>query len=103
MQGALRPAAGLDRQDETGGMARAQATASASAADNAATLEISRNVQPAALGTRDVSSSIVSLTQTAGKTGESATQVQEAARSLGEQADVMKNKAERLLSDSRAT
>ena len=56
----------------------------------------------AALGTREVSSNIATVTQAAGETGASATQVLGAARELGEQADIMKSQVETFLSGIRA-
>ncbi|WP_448203440.1 methyl-accepting chemotaxis protein [Azospirillum sp. sgz302134] len=69
---------------------------------NAATGEISRNAQDAALGTRQVSTNIESVNLAAGETGSAAGQVLSAAGELGHQADALRHEIERFLTGIRA-
>ncbi len=68
----------------------------------AATAEIARNVQEAASGTTEVSSSIVAVTQGAGATGDAAKQVRDAATQLSRQGDVLRQEVDRFLASIRA-
>jgi methyl-accepting chemotaxis protein len=61
---------------------------------DAATVEISRNIQEAAEGTTQVSSNTSGLSRTAASTGSAANQVMAAAKSLGTQADTLRDVAQ---------
>ena len=73
------------------------AIASAVEEQGAATQEIARNVQQAARGTQEVSVTIASVTQAAGETGSSATQVLASARALSRQAGDLRDEVTRFL------
>jgi len=66
-----------------------------------ATGEIARNVQEAAAGTREVASTIVSVHAVASETGVSADQVLRSARSLSEQAQVLRKEVASFLENVR--
>jgi methyl-accepting chemotaxis protein len=68
----------------------------------AATVEIARNVQEAAQGTSDVASNTTGLSQTAVATGEAASQMLLAAKSLGDQAEQLRKMAEGFATTTRA-
>lgn len=67
----------------------------------AATQEISRNVQQAALGTTQVSSNIVDVQRGAGETGSASAQVLSAAQSLSKEAGRLKVEVGSFLSSVR--
>ncbi len=68
----------------------------------AATREIARNIQQAAVGTHDVTSNIADVNRAASETGTAARNVLEAAGSLSDQADGLRSKVEVFLSAVRA-
>ncbi|WP_207458707.1 methyl-accepting chemotaxis protein [Azospirillum sp. SYSU D00513] len=78
------------------------AVAAAAEEQGAATQEISRNVQQAAVGTQEVSSNIVGVTRAAGETGNMAGQALDAAAELSQQADQLHTEVERFVSTVRA-
>lgn len=67
-----------------------------------ATKEIASNSQQAAIGTQEVSSNIITVNDTAGKTGESAQKVVTAATDLTEQSDKLSNAVKNFLHEVRA-
>jgi methyl-accepting chemotaxis protein len=68
----------------------------------AATAEIARNVEQAAVGTTEVSSSIGTVTTAAGATGAAAGEVLTAARRLSQQAATMQDFVGRFVHEVRA-
>ena len=72
----------------------AGAIASAVEAQGAATQEIARNVQQAAAGTQEASSTVTGVTQAAGETGQAATQVLGISNTLAEKADILRGDIE---------
>ncbi len=68
----------------------------------AATQEIARNIQQAAIGTQDVSVNITSVTQAAGDTGASALQVLNASRDLAQQGALLRGEVSKFLAVVRA-
>jgi len=68
----------------------------------AATQEISRNVQQAALGTQQVSSNIVDVQRGAGETGSASSQVLSAAQSLSRDSNRLKLEVGKFLNSVRA-
>ena len=66
---------------------------------SAATAEISRNVQEAATGTRDVSENIATVTRSATETGEAASKVLENSGQLSEQAEIMGVEVDKFLDE----
>lgn len=68
----------------------------------ASTSEISRNVTQAATGTQEVSANVSQVAEAAAQTGASATQVLGAAKELAQQAEHLRARVERFLSDIRA-
>ncbi|PWC35792.1 methyl-accepting chemotaxis protein [Azospirillum sp. TSO35-2] len=67
-----------------------------------ATREIARNVQQAAVGTREVTVNIAGVQQAAGETGAAATQVLGAARDLSRQAEALTTEVRSFLAGVRA-
>ena len=65
----------------------------------AATAEIARNVNQAAHGTGEVTTSIIAVREVALKTGSASTEVLEASGSLSKQAEMLGSKVERFLAD----
>jgi len=98
---AVRAIAGI-----TGSIGRLSAVSGAIAAaveqQKAATDEIARNIQQAAVGTRDVSDTIISVSQAAGETGAATEQVLGAAKGLAEQSHVLRSTVDRFLQGVRA-
>ncbi len=76
--------------------------ASAVEEQSAATGEIARNVEQAAAGTAQVTSNIVGVTQAAGEAGQAATQVLDAARSLGTQSSLLRTEVDKFVATIRA-
>jgi methyl-accepting chemotaxis protein len=76
--------------------------ASAVEEQGAATGEIARNIQQAAVGTQEVTSNILSVTQAASETGSASEQVLSSARSLSGQAGELKAEVDRFLDGVRA-
>jgi methyl-accepting chemotaxis protein len=76
--------------------------ASAVEEQGAATQEISRNVQLAAHGTRQVSSHITDVQRSSGETGSASSQVLSAARSLSKDSNRLKSEVDRFLNTIRA-
>jgi len=72
------------------------------AEQGAATQEISRNVQQAAQGTMQVSSSIADVQRSAGETGSASSQVLSAAQILSGDSSRLKTEVERFLGTVRA-
>ncbi|HEX3500362.1 MAG TPA: methyl-accepting chemotaxis protein, partial [Stellaceae bacterium] len=68
----------------------------------AATMEIARNVQQAALGTREVSSNIGTVSEAAGDTGTAAHLVLASSEELSQQSEALRGEVETYLSDVRA-
>jgi methyl-accepting chemotaxis protein len=68
----------------------------------AATAEIARNVQEASTGTRDVSANILSVTESATATGDSAKQLQSTAAALAEDGQAMRQRMDNFLVSIRA-
>lgn len=68
----------------------------------AATQEIARNIQQAAIGTQDVSVNITSVTQAAGDTGVFALQVHNASRDLARQGVLLRGEVSKFLAVVRA-
>ena len=77
------------------------AVAAAVEEQGSATREISKSVQQAALGTQEVSASIVNVTQAAGDTGNSASDVLNAATAMSQHAATMSEEVNRFLKDVR--
>jgi len=75
------------------------AIASAVEEQNAATLEIARNIQQASTGTTDVSSNITGVSQAADDTGQASSQVLESAAMLTEQAGRIRHQIETFLTE----
>ena len=71
------------------------AVAAAVEQQGAATREIARNVQEAARGTNEVSVNIVGVTEAAGKTGNAAGTLLDAAGALAEQSDLLRGEVDR--------
>ena len=69
---------------------------------SAATQEIARNVQLAAVGTQEVSENIVGVQEVAKDTGSAANQVLEAVGGLSDQSDVLRGKIDEFLTQIRA-
>jgi len=67
-----------------------------------ATKEIASNSQQAAIGTQEVSRNIITVNDTAGKTGESAQEVVTAATDLTEQSDKLSNAVKNFLHEVKA-
>ena len=80
----------------------ASAIAAAVEEQGAATQEIARNVQQAAQGTEHVSDNIVGVNQTAAKNGMAADQVHTAAKTLGRQAETLREDVDKFLANIRA-
>jgi methyl-accepting chemotaxis protein len=78
------------------------AIAAAIEEQNATTGEISRNVQEAARGTQEVSTTIVHVNAVANQTGDAAGQVLNAADILAKQARILHDEVETFLTDIRA-
>jgi len=76
--------------------------ASAVKQQNAATLEISRNVQEAATGTQSVSGNIQGVTEASAETGQAAGQVSETTRQLAAEADRLRRSVAEILDSMRA-
>lgn len=68
----------------------------------AAATEIARNVQQAAAGTQEVSSTIVGVSQAAGETGAASKQMLAASQSLSVEAVSLKDVVENFLNGVRA-
>ena len=69
---------------------------------SAATGEISRNIQEAAVGTRGVSDKIGGVTQAAGQAGDASTQMLEASKGLDRQSERLREAVEAFLGSIRA-
>jgi len=69
----------------------------------AATAEISRNVQEAAVGTQDVSSNIMGVAETVAATGQVATKVLDAAENLSRESDHLKDEVAKFIARVRAS
>jgi methyl-accepting chemotaxis protein len=67
-----------------------------------ATKEIASNSQQAAIGTQEVSKNIITVNETAGKTGKSAQEVVTAATNLGKQSDKLSNAVKNFLHKVKA-
>ncbi|MBR1273433.1 hypothetical protein [Bradyrhizobium sp. AUGA SZCCT0283] len=80
----------------------ASAIASAVEEQGSATQEITRNVQPAALGTGEISANVVGVQQAAGDTGAAAHQVLQASSELSIQSETMRGEVETFLSNIKA-
>jgi methyl-accepting chemotaxis protein len=80
----------------------AATVASAVEEQGAATQEIARNVQEAALGTSQVSTTIGGVTQAAQETGGAATQVQSASSAVARQGETLKQEVNRFLAGIKA-
>ena len=76
--------------------------ASAVEEQGAATHKIVHNVQQAATGTKDVTSHIGGVSQSASQVGESAGEVRDAASAMAEQSKTLKAEVERFLAEVRA-
>ena len=70
---------------------------------NAATASIADNVNQAALGTEEVSTTMVGVTQASAEVGRAATQVLDAAAGLSRQSDLLKTEVAQFLTTVRAT
>jgi methyl-accepting chemotaxis protein len=89
--------------DTIGRMSEISATIAAAVEEQgAATQEISRNIQHAALGTSEVSSNIVNVQQGASETGSASSQVLSAAQSLSVESNRLKVEVSKFLSSVRA-
>jgi methyl-accepting chemotaxis protein len=89
--------------DTIGRMSEISATIAAAVEEQgAATQEISRNIQHAALGTSEVSSNIVNVQQGASETGSASSQVLSAAQSLSVESNRLKLEVSKFLSSVRA-
>jgi len=80
----------------------AAAIASAVEQQDAATQEIARNVQQAAVGTNEVSQNIGGVSTAAGETGAAASLVLEASSALARQADELRGEVDRFLAGVKA-
>ena len=80
----------------------AAAIAAAVEQQGAATREIARNVQQASVGTAEVSTHIVGVSQTASETGAAAGEVLDSAQSLARLSDALRNDIDRFVGDIRA-
>jgi methyl-accepting chemotaxis protein len=80
----------------------ATAIASAVEEQGAATQEISRNVQQAAVGTTQVASNIIDVTKGAGETGSASNQVLSSARMLSMEGNKLKVEVNKFLATVRA-
>ncbi|NKC29364.1 methyl-accepting chemotaxis protein [Falsiroseomonas selenitidurans] len=80
----------------------ASAIAAAVEQQGATTSEIARNVQQVARGTQSVSSNIEGLSESAARTGQITGRIADSARSLSGEAQMMRDKVTRFLSDLRA-
>ncbi len=69
---------------------------------SAATSEIAMNVQQAALGTEEVSNTIVHVTEAAASTGAASEQVLSAVQELAQQSEVLRNEMDQFLVAARA-
>ena len=78
------------------------AVAAAVEEQGAATQEISRNVQQAALGTQDVSSNIANVQRGASETGSASSQVLSSAQSLSVESNRLKSELDKFLATVRA-
>jgi methyl-accepting chemotaxis protein len=67
----------------------------------AATIEISRNSQEAASGTREVSSNVAGVTQAASETGTASSQVLRAAGDMSKQAELLRAEVDKFLAEVR--
>ena len=99
-QGAV---AAIEEISRTIGRISEIATAAAAAVEqqDATTREIARNVQQAAIGTREVSANIAGVTEAAGETGSAASVVLTAAAELTGEADTLRREVDRFLSGVR--
>ena len=68
---------------------------------NAATMEIARNVQQAAAGTNEVSSSIGGVLQAASETGSGASRLLSSSGELSKQAELLRSQVDRFLGSVR--
>jgi methyl-accepting chemotaxis protein len=105
MQGVTRDAvAAIERIDRTIGQINEISGSIAAAVEEqgAATREIARSVQEAAVGTGTVSSNILEVNHAAAETGSAATQVLGAAQSLGEQANGLRRSVDDYLGKMRS-
>ena len=80
----------------------AAAIAAAVEEQGAATQEIARNVEQASSGTNEVTSNISGVNQAAGETGQAASQVLEAVRTLTSQSDSLSHGVEGFLKDLKS-
>jgi len=80
----------------------AAAIASAVVQQNAATQEIARNVQQAAVGTNEVSQNIGGVSTAAGETGQAANQVLDASSALAREAEGLRGEVDRFLAGVKA-
>jgi methyl-accepting chemotaxis protein len=80
----------------------ANAVAAAVEEQNAATHEISRNVQHAAAGSEDLHRNVSGVTRAIGETTQSANLVFEASQNLGRQAHLLRQSVERFLAEVAA-
>jgi methyl-accepting chemotaxis protein len=80
----------------------ATTVASAVEEQGAATGEIATNVQQAAIGTQEVSNNITQVTQAAGESQAASVQMLEAANSLAQQGDSLRQNVDRFLKDVRS-
>jgi methyl-accepting chemotaxis protein len=78
------------------------AIAAAVEEQGAATMEISRNVQQAAAGAEQVSSSVIEVQRGAAETGSASSQVLTAAKSLAQDGDRLKREVAKFLESVRA-
>jgi len=69
---------------------------------DAATRDISQNVQQAATGTQHVSHNIQAVTEAAGSTGQAATDVLSASQELSHQAEALRARVDKFVSDVKA-
>jgi methyl-accepting chemotaxis protein len=89
--------------DTIGRMSEISATIAAAVEEQgAATQEISRNIQHAALGTSEVSANIVNVQQGASETGSASSQVLSAAQSLSVESNRLKVEVSKFLNSVRA-
>ncbi|TNE62487.1 MAG: methyl-accepting chemotaxis protein [Alphaproteobacteria bacterium] len=79
----------------------ASAIAAATEEQSAATIEISRNIQEASNGTSEVAANIEKVNATAGRTMVRAKELDDAARSLGETLDLLRDQSRRFLTEVR--
>ena len=80
----------------------AAAIASAVEQQNAATQEIARNIQQAAVGTNEVSQNIGGVSTAAGETGQASNQVLDASSALAREADELRGEVDRFLAGVKA-